>query len=306
MVTWLLQKGANPSSPARGFRGRTALQAICDFDAVTPEGNERKMRVIDSLLDSTDNPREMVNAAPAPSCGFTALQIAAHRGDLNVAVLLLSLGADVNAPACEKRGHTALDGAAYFGRLDMVKLLLNSNALSAYRGTTGYDGAVRAAEREGHRVIANLILEHYKNNLRLGIPNPFLTQSDRDYREYHYTESDMDEEAGAVGSFQEALAFLKKKVAIWDPIGDQVTDEHLEAGSDNAIGEDFDKTFDDDSIERLYESFCQDILVDEEVEDPGEDTNEEDEDSAEDTIEEDDDVSRQLPGFHFGRRLPWC
>lgn len=193
MVSWLLKRGADPTMPAKGFAGLTALQAVCTFDAINPEEHTRKSNIVKRLLGHTASPSSLVNAAPAPGFGHTALQTAAMRGDLDVALLLLVHGADVNAPPCEmsdRSAASALDLAADFGRLDMVQLLLNVNALSSERGETGYQGAIQNAESGGYFAIANLMRQHYANNAEIGIPNPYLAIPPRDYSEYMYTESD--------------------------------------------------------------------------------------------------------------------
>lgn len=54
--------------------------------------------------------------------GWTALHEAACNGRLNVAQVLLHLGADIHSRTNE--GDTALHKAARWGRVDIVKLLL--------------------------------------------------------------------------------------------------------------------------------------------------------------------------------------
>ncbi|KAI0978246.1 hypothetical protein GJ496_009927 [Pomphorhynchus laevis] len=58
--------------------------------------------------------------------GFTALHIAAHYGNVEVAELLIYRNADVNFPA--RHGITPLHVAAKCGKDNMVRLLLNHNA----------------------------------------------------------------------------------------------------------------------------------------------------------------------------------
>jgi len=71
-----------------------------------------------------------VNEKPAETEGVTALQAAAIRGHMEIALKLLDAGANVNTPAAESNGRTAIEGAAEHGRLDMVKLLINTISLS--------------------------------------------------------------------------------------------------------------------------------------------------------------------------------
>lgn len=55
--------------------------------------------------------------------------------------------------------------------MDLVKLLLNFNALSDYRGMTGYDGAIELAEEKGHLTVVGLIRQHETNDENGGTKN---------------------------------------------------------------------------------------------------------------------------------------
>lgn len=116
----LLQKGADVNCPARDTGGVTALQAICFLKQKRTRDRAKKMRLVKLLLDHGPN----VNAGPALDFGLTALQAAAFVGDVQVADLLVSRGADVNAPACKYNGGTAVALAARRGHVDMVRSLL--------------------------------------------------------------------------------------------------------------------------------------------------------------------------------------
>jgi ankyrin repeat protein len=190
IVELLLEEGADVNAAAKGPRGVTALQAVCQRKLEFTERNEEKLNIIQLLLARGAD----VNAAPARRLGHTALQAAAATGDLAVAKLLLLHNpmADVNAPPCQRREYkprelgTALDIAAEYGRLDMVKLLLSCNALSHRRGENGYDGAIFLAEKRGHLAVADLIREHAKNDQRLHLRNPYLSEPPRHWSEYGY------------------------------------------------------------------------------------------------------------------------
>lgn len=195
IVELLLQAGADVNAPAKGRQGYTVLQVSCGSQPDFLEGQKRKLRTIRLLLAHGAD----VNDAPARTRGKTALQEAAASGDLAVAKLLLfhNPTADINAPPCARvytsTGHgweeprlgTALDCAAGNGRIDMVKLLLNCNALSHYRGKTGYDGAIDEARDKGHLAVADLIHQHAEDTIRSGT-GPDLLQPWRDYHEYGY------------------------------------------------------------------------------------------------------------------------
>lgn len=183
LVRLLLGADSNVNSRACGMGSQTALQAICSWDAATEQEYECKMRICQLLISHGAD----INAAPARVGGDTALQYAAMAGHIEIAALLLRNGALVNAPPCWILGASALDSAVYGSRLDMVKFLLNANALSNFRGTTGYDGAIKSAERWGNSVIADLLREHAENNKALGLTNPELLKPQEDCRIYGYT-----------------------------------------------------------------------------------------------------------------------
>lgn len=197
LVRLLLRAGSYVNSRACGKWGQTALQAICSWDTATEQEYERKMKICQLLISHGAD----TNAAPARVAGSTALQSAAMAGHIEIAALLLRNGALVNAPPCpDQEPGTALDEAVFFGRLDMVKFLLNANALSSFRGTTGYDGAIEAAEFQKNSVIADLIREHAANNMALGLINPELLKPQEDYQIYGYiTDEDYNIESYNTG-----------------------------------------------------------------------------------------------------------
>lgn len=168
LASTLLQRGADINAPALGWMGRTALQIACGWEPLHTDGEQRKTKLIRLLVDHGAD----VNSGPAPAEGVTALQIAATCGDLKTAIILLEHKADINAPAGRHGGYCALDGAAGKGRLDMVKFLLNANALSQYRGSTGYDGAIARAEEGGDFAVAELIRKHAADKVGWGDVQP--------------------------------------------------------------------------------------------------------------------------------------
>lgn len=181
LVRLLLGAGSNVNSRACGSSSQTALQAICSWDTATEQEYERKMRICQLLISHGAD----TNAAPARISGWTALQFAAMAGHIEIAALLLRNGALVNAP-CGTRARIALDSAVSLRRLDMVKFLINANALSSFRGTTGYDGAIELADNQVNSVIADLLREHAANNMALGLINPELLKPQEDYHIYGY------------------------------------------------------------------------------------------------------------------------
>ena len=72
-----------------------------------------------------------VNAPPAVRGGATALQLAAIGGYIGIVVVLLDNGANVFASAARMNGRTALEGAAEHGQIDMIKVLFNARRVRA-------------------------------------------------------------------------------------------------------------------------------------------------------------------------------
>jgi len=98
-----------------------------------------------------------VNEKPAGTNGATALQAAAIRGHLQIAVKLLNVGANVNAPADGSDGRTAIEGVAEHGRLDMVKLLINAGATGDQTRLNRFHSAKALADIEGHHLVVALL-----------------------------------------------------------------------------------------------------------------------------------------------------
>lgn len=132
IIKILLQNGADVNCPARGSGGLTPLQAICRLATWSLQDREKKLRIVKLLFEHQAN----VNAAPAWNFGLSALQAAAYTGDTNVADLLISRGADINAPAYKYGGGTALVVAARRQHADMVRLLLKAGASTPAAGLT--------------------------------------------------------------------------------------------------------------------------------------------------------------------------
>ena len=96
------------------------------------------------------------------SRGRTALQRAAEQGYTDTVTLLLSYGADVNAPAADCWGITALEGAALNGNLKIVFILLKAGAeIDPAPGDRYANTALRAAAGHGHLDIVSLLLDNY-------------------------------------------------------------------------------------------------------------------------------------------------
>ncbi|KAL3442062.1 ankyrin repeat-containing domain protein [Aspergillus insuetus] len=113
------------------------------------------MELVNLLISHGAN----INAPPAPRGGATALQLAAIRGYLGIARRLIDLGAKVNAPGAKIDGRTALEGAAEHGRIDMLQMLLDEGAsVTGGFGEGQYRRAIELAERQGHQAAARLLI----------------------------------------------------------------------------------------------------------------------------------------------------
>lgn len=158
LVQLLIDAGASIKLRARGWRGRTALQAAAQ------RGN---IEVIQLLLQHGAD----INEAPGRGYGATALQLAAINGFAGVVELLLKAGADPDADGAKHGGRTALEGAAEMGRIDTVKMLLNAcNSRNVPRER--YERAQRFAVIQRHYVIAEIIKTEMGNS-QIGLRNPF-------------------------------------------------------------------------------------------------------------------------------------
>ena len=88
--------------------------------------------------------------------GFSPLHIAATRGDIHIAQILLAHGFDVNkkidpnARTSQRIGWTPLDLAAHAGHLEMVEVLCSTGASS--------ENAIKLALERGHHGIALWLL----------------------------------------------------------------------------------------------------------------------------------------------------
>ncbi|KAJ9606041.1 hypothetical protein H2200_009890 [Cladophialophora chaetospira] len=114
-LQFLVERGADVNGPARGSRGRTALQHAV-------EKGDRKM--VNFLLDQGAD----VNTAAAEEKGLTALQAAALRGKIDLVSLLLQRGADVNAQPAKEGGYTALSAAIESGSQIIFRRLIQAGA----------------------------------------------------------------------------------------------------------------------------------------------------------------------------------
>ncbi|CAH0046001.1 unnamed protein product [Clonostachys solani] len=156
LVIQLLDRGADVNAAPRGYYGLTALQAICFWFPTSGEERDRQQKFVNLLIKSGAN----INAEPETG-GLTAMMASAYHGDVELAAVLLAHGADPNLHVTMRitlRPQSTLDLAA--GGCDMIKLLLDAGALSARRGSTGYEGAILDAEKRGNHAVARILRDH--------------------------------------------------------------------------------------------------------------------------------------------------
>ncbi|KAI2627759.1 hypothetical protein GGR54DRAFT_590352 [Hypoxylon sp. NC1633] len=158
LLIQLMQKGASISGPRSG--GKSVLEYACDWRPQSAKKKADKLDLVQFLIENGAeiNPPYLDNRTP--------LQRATALGDMELVILLVHHGAKPNLPFMEKR-YSELDLAAFHGKIDVAKFLLNIGALSTNRGDTGYDGAIRLAKVVGHFAVADLILQHAENEVKL-------------------------------------------------------------------------------------------------------------------------------------------
>jgi ankyrin repeat protein len=101
-----------------------------------------------------------VNAAPGHGYSMTALQAACEAGRKPVVELLLSHGANVNAPPTGA-GHTALGGACSSGYADIVQLLLEHGAeVNPNIKPLSGKSVLTSAAQNGSIEIVELLIKH--------------------------------------------------------------------------------------------------------------------------------------------------
>ncbi|OTB12661.1 hypothetical protein K445DRAFT_34705, partial [Daldinia sp. EC12] len=131
LVKRLVHRGADVNAPRSEINGQTALQAACGFYANSKTERANMIEVIQFLIK--EGADVDANSGPRGRSPFvTALCLAAERGDLEVALILIQGGADVN-PTFQRWNTdylllSPLDAAAQEGRLDMVQFLLDLGA----------------------------------------------------------------------------------------------------------------------------------------------------------------------------------
>jgi ankyrin repeat protein len=117
VVRWLLDRGADPDTPAENPMGITALHA-----AVAHPGEAACLEMVRLMLAAG------ADADAAQAGGIRPLHSAAAHGRRELAEALLAAGADIDAAGDD--GRTALDHARQRGRDGMAAWLLERGAAS--------------------------------------------------------------------------------------------------------------------------------------------------------------------------------
>jgi ankyrin repeat protein len=133
----LLLETADINRPARMGIRRTPLQLATELgDRI----------IIDLLLNRGADP----NMDAAKFYGATALQLAAIKGFVGVAEMLLEKNANLFAPAAIHGGRMPFEGAAEHGRLDMMTFLVGKGVLDVEGGARQVQRAMDLAEKYGN------------------------------------------------------------------------------------------------------------------------------------------------------------
>ncbi|KAM0689366.1 hypothetical protein Q7P36_011444 [Cladosporium allicinum] len=138
LVQLLLQAGAHINGHETGHGG-----AVLMFAAQTGQ-----LDLVQFLLDAG---AEVDGSLKHYHRRRTALQAAAHIGNIKVVRLLLSYGAGVNVPGWHYDGRTALQCAAHSGNVDITQLLL-------FHGAIDVVPALYEAGRSGHNQVVSHII----------------------------------------------------------------------------------------------------------------------------------------------------
>jgi ankyrin repeat protein len=124
--------------------------------SIEPNYSERQKQIVQLLISNGAD----VNAPPGEGYGSTALQAACESGNEEIVDILLKQGADINAPAGPLAGMSALAATSYCGHFDLVKKLLNLGADINQSGSEKLGrNALSAAITSNHFEIFNYLVD---------------------------------------------------------------------------------------------------------------------------------------------------
>ncbi|RMJ12422.1 hypothetical protein CDV36_007934 [Fusarium kuroshium] len=166
-IRLLLQHGANINGCPRPVGNDTAASEMLLLSPIRPKGidkfNDSIKHMLFSHVDSSGFPMG-VFANKEPYFPHTPLQLASSSEDPDSGIveLLLSQGADINAPAAEWYGRTAFQGAisAKKPNIEVVELLLKEGAdVNEPAAQVGGVTALQGAAIRGDIQLVRLLLE---------------------------------------------------------------------------------------------------------------------------------------------------
>jgi len=148
------------SLPKSGKTGTSTAQPIRDTRQANPQTDQE---LVDAAKAGTLEAVKQhlaggANVESRNQEGLTALHMAALKGHIKVAELLIAKGANVNTSG-QLIGATPLDSAALLGHKEMVELLIGSGANINSQIITG-ETPLQRAEQRGHTAIAEILRKH--------------------------------------------------------------------------------------------------------------------------------------------------
>ncbi|KAE8141273.1 ankyrin repeat-containing domain protein [Aspergillus pseudotamarii] len=149
ILLMLRHAGVQINAPAGAKQGMTALQAAC------LNGHSLMAGVL--LADGA-----YLNIGPSSVQGLTPLQAAATHGDIRLVEELITLGAEVNAPAAEG-GKTALLAAIEHESLPLLELLVQHGADINATGVYGFLSPLGGAASRDWLEGVHFLLDHGAN-----------------------------------------------------------------------------------------------------------------------------------------------
>ncbi|KAI0155026.1 ankyrin repeat protein [Xylariaceae sp. FL1272] len=180
VVRYLLDAGAEINAPAAATGGLTALAAAASGDPAS----EEHMQIVKLLVEKGANvdapPSKSKSLVQGPALhpehriltqhtgkGLTALQAASLNGNLDIVYILISAGANVNAPGSSFKGGTALHAATEKGHIEIVRRLLEAGADVEAQSGWGKQTPLQSAAVRGQEEIARLLIARLKQ-----LPDP--------------------------------------------------------------------------------------------------------------------------------------
>jgi len=145
-VQILVKTGADLSFPARSSINRTALQTATEVE---------NKEIVEYLLAQHVDPNE----PPAARSGATSLQLAAIKGYVGIASILINAGAEIHAEPALLHGRIAFEGATEHGRIEMMIFLVQHGADLLSNDRQQYRRAIQFARENGQPAAMELANE---------------------------------------------------------------------------------------------------------------------------------------------------